>query len=453
MGGLFSLLSIARDGVLAQTAALDVTAQNVAGTNTPGFVRRTPVLQSVASGGVEMSGATRTFDRFTYGQLVDQSGRLGAATSRAGAMRDVEALVTPTADHLGDRSDAFFDSLHELALHPSDPAVRSSVISQAQWLASGFSETANGLERSRAELFSRASDLTSEVSERLSQMESIDRDIIDATGRGEGAADLRDRRDQLVKEIGERVGARAVEGPNGGITLFGAGTVLYEGGRAASLGASLDADGGLRIEASRNGNVIDVTKGLQTGTLAGVREARDVDIPRVLAGLDAFASDLTKTINDVHVTGFGLDGVSGRPLFTTSAMVAGAAHAMAVDPGLVAHPEWLAVAGSSSDLPGGNDIAVALANVSRAVLGTGGTASERYALIASNVGVLRTATESEQTMREDTVATASALRESASGVSTDEEMIHLQQYQRAFEASTRVLRAVDELFDSLMQAL
>lgn len=453
MGGLFSLLSLARDGVLAQTAALDVTSQNVAGANTPGYVRRVPVLQSVASGGVQMSGTSRTFDRFAYAQLVDQAGRLGAANARAGAISDVEAVVTPATDHLGDRADALFDSLNELALHPADPAVRTAVLAQADWLASGFAETANGLERFRGELFSRATDLAAEVTDRLSQMASLDRDIIDATGRGEGAADLRDRRDQLVKEIGERVGARAVEGANGGLTLFGAGTVLYEGGRAASLSASLDTDGALHVEANRNGNVIDVSSGIETGTLAGLREARDVDIPGILARLDSFANDLTTAINDVHVTGFGLDGASGRPLFTQSATVKGAAHAMAVDPGIAGHPERLAAAGTSDDVPGGNAVAVALANLSHASLPGGGTSSDRYALIASNVGVLRTATDAEQAMREDTVATASALRESASGVSTDEEMIHLQQYQRAFEASTRVLRAVDELFDTLMKTL
>ena len=65
MGGLFSLLGVARDGIVAQTAALDVTGQNVAGANTPGFVKRTPILESIASGGVQVSGTARSFDRFT----------------------------------------------------------------------------------------------------------------------------------------------------------------------------------------------------------------------------------------------------------------------------------------------------------------------------------------------------------------------------------------------------
>lgn len=453
MAGLFSILSVARDGIVAQTAALDITGQNVAGASTPGFVRRTPVLESILSGGVQVSGTARSFDRFTYAQLVDQEGHLASANARFGVASNVEALVSPGADHLGDRADTLFASFQQLALNPSDSAVRSSVIANAQWLASGFSETADALERSRGELLTQAQDLTAEVNQRLNALSAVDRSIVDASGRGEGAADLRDRRDQLVREIGERVGARAVEGPTGGLTLFAAGTVLYQDGHTAQLSATVGTSGNLAIMANRDGNVIDVTRNVDTGTLAGVREARDVDIPGVLDGLDAFAKDVADKVNTIHAAGVGLDGVSGRPLFTPAAAVQGAAHSMVVDPDIVGNPDHIAAASSVAGLPGGNDTAVLLAGLPHATLAGGGTVSDRYATMASKVGVLKATIEGEQRMREDTVTTANTLRESVSGVSTDEEMIHLQQYQRAFEASTRVLSTVNQLFDTLLKTI
>lgn len=453
MSSLFSLLSVARDGVLAQTAALDVTGQNVAGANTAGYVKRTPVLESVAGGGVMMSGAQRSFDRFSYAQLIDQSGRLSSATARATAMSDVEALLTPGSDHIGDRADALFDALHELATHPSDTAVRSSVLARAEWLASGFAETANGLDAFRGELTTRAADVAGEVNQRLTAVATLDQDILTAKGRGDDAADLLDRRDQLVREVADRVGARVVESAGGGITLFGAGTVLYEGGRAAQLSVTVDPGGLLKVQANRNGNLIDITGGLQTGTLAGVRQARDFDIAGLQSSLDAYAKDLGDTINSIHVAGFSLDGSTGHNLFAPAATAQGAAHAMALDAAMVGHPELLAASSSATGVPGGNDVAVKLAELARGPIAGGSTASERYAAIASAVGVLRTSTESEESMRQDTLATATALRESASGVSTDEEMIHLQQFQRAFEASTRVLSTISALFDSVMNII
>jgi flagellar hook-associated protein 1 FlgK len=226
--------------------------------------------------------------------------------------------------------------------------------------------------------------------------------------------------------------------------------VLYEGGRAAQLDVSIDPSGALTVQANRNGNLIDITSGIQTGTLAGVKQSRDVDIAGLQTSLDTYAKDLGDTLNAIHVTGIALDGTTGRNLFIPSATIKGAAHAMALDPAMDGHPELIGAAANATDLPGGNDVAAKLADLGRNPINGGSTASERYAAIAAAVGELRTTTDSEEAMRQDTVATATALRESASGVSTDEEMIHLQQYQRAFEASTRVLSTLNTLFDTVM---
>jgi flagellar hook-associated protein 1 FlgK len=56
-------------------------------------------------------------------------------------------------------------------------------------------------------------------------------------------------------------------------------------------------------------------------------------------------------------------------------------------------------------------------------------------------------------MRESTVAHADNLRQSISSVSLDEEMINLTKFQRAFDASMRVLQAANEMLTSLMQRL
>ncbi|MBX3186774.1 MAG: flagellar hook-associated protein FlgK [Labilithrix sp.] len=450
---LFNVLSIARDGVLTHTGALNVTGQNVAGASTPGYVRRTAVIESVAGGGVMLAGSRRAFDRFTYAQLVDQEGRLSADRTRAGAASRIEALVSPQTSHLGERVEALFDAVHELALHPSDLAVRSAVLARAEWVAAGVSETADGLERLRADLYTTAVDTAGEINSRLSRIAETDQTIIAARGRGEDVSDLLDRRDQLVREIGERVDVRVIDNARGGVTLFGAGTVLYDGDRAATLDVSLDAAGALRVQSTRGGLSVDVTRGIQGGTLAGLRDARDADIPGVLSSLDAFARDFSVAINSIHEAGFGLDGAGGRALFTVPPAGAGAAHAMRVDPSMVGRPERVAAAGSPDDVPGGNDVAVSLTGLSHASLPGGGTVSERYAALAGRVGMMRAEAEGQARLREDTVATAAALRESASGVSTDEEMISLQQLQRGFEACARVLRVVDELFDTLMSSV
>jgi flagellar hook-associated protein 1 FlgK len=73
--------------------------------------------------------------------------------------------------------------------------------------------------------------------------------------------------------------------------------------------------------------------------------------------------------------------------------------------------------------------------------------------MASDVGFRKNAADSEVRLRTDTLAVAESLSDGANGVSLDEEMVDLSRYQRAFEASSKVLRTADELLQALMEAI
>src|SRR5690606_28940491 len=108
--------------------------------------------------------------------------------------------------------------------------------------------------------------------------------------------------------------------------VHSAGTVLVEGGSARSLGIDLDGDGGIKlVSLIRGGGGTDVTRFLTGGSLAGVKEARDVDVLAVAQRLDEFVFDVGNTINAQHALGTGLDGETGRNLFDVPSASAGAA--------------------------------------------------------------------------------------------------------------------------------
>ena len=58
---------------------------------------------------------------------------------------------------------------------------------------------------------------------------------------------FRDTRDQLVRDVAARIGARAIENADGRLTLFSGGVVLLEGGKAAKLNVGLDTQGNIKI--------------------------------------------------------------------------------------------------------------------------------------------------------------------------------------------------------------
>lgn len=454
MTSLNSLFSIARDGLQAQSAGVTVTGQNITNVNTPGYVRRGVLMQPRQYGGVNVTGVSRSFQRTSHGRLVEEHGRHGAAQLRASALSAVESIVAPGVPTIGDRVNSFFQSLDTLSGAPADTTARLDVLQRSTALAQQISGTASDLSLQRSDLFTQATGITTEVNDRLTRIASLNLAIARATGEGDAATDLRDTRDQLVLEVGDRLGARAVEDAKGQVTLFAAGTVLVEGGHASTLSVSLDPANNLLFQVQQTGGAsTNVTSFVTQGSLGGLREVRDTDIVQVQTNLDQFAFDLATAVNGVHSAGFGLDGVTGRPLFTTSATAVGAARALTVNAAVAGQPDRLAAATLASDLPGGNGTARLLANLASRPLGAAGLPpTERYGALSGDVGTRMAVAESDLQLREDTVLQAANLHESSSGVSLDEEMINLSKFQRAFEASTRVLRVADELLDNLIKS-
>lgn len=454
MTSLNSLFSIARDGLQAQSAGVTVTGQNITNVNTPGYVRRGVLMQPRQYGGVNVTGVSRSFQRTSHGRLVEEHGRHGAAQVRASALAAVESIVAPGVPSIGDRVNSFFQSLDTLSGAPADRTARLDVLQRTTALAQQISGTAADLSLQRSDLFTQATGITTEVNDRLTRIASLNLAIARATGEGDAATDLRDTRDQLVLEVGDRLGARAVEDEKGQVTLFAAGTALVEGGHASTLSVSLDPANNLLFQVQQTGGAsTNVTSFVTQGSLGGLREVRDTDIVQVQTNLDQFAFDLATAVNGVHSAGFGLDGVTGRPLFTTTATAVGAARALTINAAVAGQPDRLAAATLASDLPGGNGTALLLANLASSPLGAAGIPpTERYGALSGDVGTRVAVAESDLQLREDTVLQAANLHESSSGVSLDEEMINLSKFQRAFEASTRVLRVADELLDNLIKS-
>ena len=109
--------------------------------------------------------------------------------------------------------------------------------------------------------------------------------------------------------------------------------------------------------------------------------------------------------------------------------------------------------------PGANDIALAVAGLSTTTFATGagaqfnGTFGSYY---RGTVATIANATSNAESLLEDQTALQRAIlgrRDSVSGVSLDEEMADLTKYQRAFQASARMMRAIDEMLDTVVNRL
>lgn len=455
MSSLFGLLNIAQSGLAAQTAALDATGQNVSNVNTPGYSRVTANLETTATGdtfggSVQVSGVVRSFNQLTYGNLLSQQGQSGAADARSGALDQTQEIVAPSDGTIGDQLSSFFTSLSALTTSPSDPSTRSGVLANATSLAQTISQTAAGLSGQRSDLLTQAQGVATQVNTQLQQIAQLNSQIESSSGGGQQPTDLLDERDQLASQVSTEVGAQVLVDSSGNYTLLSGGTALVSGSTASTLAVGLDASGNLKITSTEGTGTIDITTATNAGTLGGIREARDTDIPNYQSQLDQFAYNLATSVNAVFSTGYGLDGNTGRNLFVQPTSASGAAYAFAVDPSVANDPDAVAASSTAAGLPGGNDVAVALDGLASQPFGSSTSPASAFASIASSVGSDASAADSESTLRGDTVTQAQDLNQSASGVSINQEETNLTEFQQAYEASTEVLQTANTLLQNLM---
>jgi flagellar hook-associated protein 1 FlgK len=456
-GSLFGLLNIAQSGLAAQSAALDATGQNVANVNTPGYSRVTANLETTDTldnfmGGVEVTGMQRAFSSLTFGSMLTEQGLGGAADARSTALSQLESTVAPTAGSIGSQIDAFFSSLQTLETSPSDASARSGVLASATSLAQSISSTANDLSTQRSGLATQAQGVAATLNENLAQIATLNTQISTARGSGNEPTDLEDQRDQLASTVSTEIGAQVVTDANGDYTLLSSGTALVLNGSAATVSVAIGASQNLQITSTMaGGSPEDITQNVTSGTLGGIVEARDSDITNISSQLDQLAYNLSTSVNAVQSAGYGLDGVTGRNLFTQPAVVAGAAVAMAVDPTVANDPDAVAASSTASGLPGGNDNAVALAQLADQPLGSSDNPADAFGAIASSAGNLAATANGEQSLRQATITQAQTLNSSISGVSLNQEMTNLDQFQRAYEASSQVLQTANTLLGELIQ--
>jgi flagellar hook-associated protein 1 FlgK len=455
---LFNLLNVGATGIQAHGVGLSVTAQNVQNANTPGYARRTVRLEPLTpppegGGGVVARGGARTLDRFVERRLLGATSTRAEAETRARELGVLDHILSEGEGSLTGALDAFEGAMRELSAAPGDAAVRRSVLAAADQLAKAFVSSADDLENAQNEIDNRLADEVTELQGKLESIGELNQQIRRAEVNGIEASDLRDRRDQLVRDVSEQVPVTVVEDEKGPTLLLGGSLSLVDpDGTVAKLSATPDATGFVRITRTTAGEERDVSALIDGGRIGGLLAARDGAIADARTSLDTLAFDLSTAYNAVHTAGFGLDGVGGRVLFATPAAVTGAAKGMALDAAMIDQPDRLAAATDATLTAGDNRNALALVDLAETSFTTGGTETAQEAL-SSLVGVAGAAGQDalrELTVSQNNETQVENIRASISGVSVDEETISLTRYQRGYQAALQVVKAADDMLQELL---
>src|SRR5579864_1310527 len=156
MGTLSGTLGIALGALQADRGAIEVTSNNIANVNTPGYSREqfslieNPPVQigTLLFGTGVTLGQTASIRDNLLEQRLDQENQSSSQLNAFfGAMNQVQVQFNETAGSgLQGPLSAFFNSLTQLATDPSNASFRQGVITAGQNLASAFQQTSSNLE-------------------------------------------------------------------------------------------------------------------------------------------------------------------------------------------------------------------------------------------------------------------------------------------------------------------
>lgn len=480
MSRLFGLLHQSRTAMTSQQLGLQTAGHNVSNVNTPGYTRQridlyaqNPTLMRgiMVGNGVRVGDVAGVRNVFVEGQLIGQEGALGFATARQAPLNQVDAFFNELrADGIHDAMVNLFDTLHELTTDPSSLENRSAVQTAAQTFVDRARSTAVAMQRVRSGLDIEVQSTVDTVNRLTAKIASLNSAIAQTESGGAQASDLRDARYVAIRELSGLIDVRAFEDDRGRVSVIGpAGRSLVDGDQFGTLRAipdptSPEPDPPLQIfYIAQSGENVDITNTIQSGALGGLVAARDTDLTQIENRLDEFVFAFVSEMNNQHRQGVGLDGVGqnhpnagdpGRDMFVQPAVATRAAATLALDSDFATNVDVIAAAADQANLglPGDNRNALALVAVQYQDIldGNSATGGEFYSRLVRDAGALaqnnRFNLELEQGKRDQ----LDQLREQTSGVSIDEELVDLIKYENAFDASARVIRATDELLDTVL---
>ncbi len=230
------------------------------------------------------------------------------------------------------------------------------------------------------------------------------------------------------------------------------GMPLVQGNMAMTI-QTVTTGSDVNLQVNIGGTVKDIHLEDMGGEFRGLFETRDVFMEDLRTDLDNLAIELTSAVNTVHQNGYGLDGTNTQRIFFEDLAgpppVDNASRHVNV---ALTDSSQVAAATEFPAAPGDNRNALEIASLETTYLiGGQDTFDNAFGKIVSTVGIEAGRNRLALGGAEDATVQLQNLRDGHSGVSLDEEMIDLIQYQRGFESSAKFLSTIDEMMNSLLQ--
>ncbi len=317
---LFSSIQQSANALTVAQLGLNVTGNNIANANTPGYIRQ-ELVQSTAAGfrygdvilgyGVRANGVVQKIDEFMTERLRQTGSNLAASEALGDIYKQIETAFAELGDNdLSTQLSNFSNSIQDMLNQPGNDSLRRLVIERGNSLTGQVRSLKSTMTDLSNKLNSEIQNSATEINRLTERLATLNQRIVQMEGgrtSGSDAVGLRDERLQVLSDLAQVVDIRAVEQPSGSVTVYVGGEYLVADGLKRDVAFALRKDGD-RVVPEVHLADTDSPLQISAGRLKGLYDARDGAASKAIGDLDEFARNLIEQFNRIHTQGQGLDG-------------------------------------------------------------------------------------------------------------------------------------------------
>ncbi len=463
-------MNVGQRAMMNSQAALHTVSHNIANKNTEGYSRqKTETFSNTPYGlgkmrvgtGARAATIQRVNNPYLEKQLAGEKSQLGFLNGQSTALMRLEQVYNEQqADGLNSSIGKFFNSFRELSTNPESMAKRLAVKESADLLTRDFNRVSEQLADIRKESNGQVQIQVNEINSVTEEIASLNMQIQKVEVAGGFANDERDRRDAVLKQLGELIDIKWAEGKDSTVTISTADdAILVVGNEARKLeavptpGRENKAEGDFDIQYFHHeyAEPMILTDRIKGGKLGGLLSVRDGDVVEFERKIDMLAFEIGSRVNDLHQQGHNAYNQRGGDFFAHVNEQQGAAGAIKINSAVLGDVGRI-VAGADPNSPGDNRISNMIGDLqhNKGLLDGATSVDEYYNGMVAELGLRTQKINGLLESQEAVVRQLENLRESYSGVNIDEEIASMIEWQRQFDASARVIRTADEMLDTVI---
>ncbi|MGX5913379.1 flagellar hook-associated protein FlgK [Aliidiomarina sp. Khilg15.8] len=326
----FDLLKIGKQATLGHQRSLQITGNNIANVNTPGYVRERPVYTESSTGpGIDRMQVERMIDQFTQRQVRIDTSRASYTDAYLDQARRIDSVLGNDTGAVITAIEDFFDLLQDSNNDPASLTYRELLLTEGKSVNARMTELANFLDNQNEQFNQRIDLEVDEANNLVRNIADINKKIADGkteNRESQGALNtLLNERDEKLRELSEYVDIKTLDFSNGrqAVNLAGGQSLIMEDGTFNLIALRGDPNPNrleMTTRTESGGKVIDQPVDIASlgGKIGGLIGYRDEVLEPTQFKLGQLAMGFADAINEQSKLGMDLDNELGTNFFDLS---------------------------------------------------------------------------------------------------------------------------------------